>query len=414
MNPITSYTRVTSNEGTVAGKHYISKTGYRQKKPYNLNLPYSTWSIYCISSKKGYAAGANVPMNASSSGQGQTGCVAFSHVNGFAQNTSFTAANSFVSEVTNKARERFISTMKGSAGLGVDLAEGKQTIRTLEKRFVQLRTAVKHLKRGEITKAAKLFRVSDHAAYHKLSAAKIAEGKWVRYGKSGRYTIKASPRERKRLLTPKDKAYSDLFLEFHFGWEPIVKDVYACIDVLQRDIPAGRICGRSYGTTSLKNVETYPSVWPYKYTFLNTHTLSVSAVVGATVSVSNPNLALANQLGLINPLSLAWELVPFSFVVDWFVNVGNFLESFTDTAGYSISDPFVRIWSGDVCYHSLRDPAGLAAYGNELAYEATTRSSSTSRVLTLPGVTLKTRDSWNLSPTRAITACALLIQQAFR
>jgi hypothetical protein len=46
--------------------------------------------------------------------------------------------------------------------------------------------------------------------------------------------------------------------------------------------------------------------------------------------------------GITNPLLIGWELVPFSFVVDWFLPVGGWLESLDallgyTTAGYSSS-----------------------------------------------------------------------------
>jgi hypothetical protein len=40
-----------------------------------------------------------------------------------------------------------------------------------------------------------------------------------------------------------------------------------------------------------------------------------------------------NQIGLANPLSIAWEVVPFSFVVDWGLPIGNVLEALTATRG---------------------------------------------------------------------------------
>lgn len=33
------------------------------------------------------------------------------------------------------------------------------------------------------------------------------------------------------------------------------------------------------------------------------------------------------SFGLINPAVLAWELIPFSFVVDWFAPIGNTLDA---------------------------------------------------------------------------------------
>jgi hypothetical protein len=49
--------------------------------------------------------------------------------------------------------------------------------------------------------------------------------------------------------------------------------------------------------------------------------------------VDDANLVLLNSLGLLNPLQVAWELVPFSFVVDWILPIGSFLEAATGTIG---------------------------------------------------------------------------------
>lgn len=52
-----------------------------------------------------------------------------------------------------------------------------------------------------------------------------------------------------------------------------------------------------------------------------------------TAELSNSSWHAASQLDLVNPLSLGWELVPFSFVLDWFIPVGNMLEALTAHAG---------------------------------------------------------------------------------
>lgn len=43
--------------------------------------------------------------------------------------------------------------------------------------------------------------------------------------------------------------------------------------------------------------------------------------------VDNPGLFDLDRYGVLDPLAIAWELVPLSFVVDWFVPIGNFLDS---------------------------------------------------------------------------------------
>lgn len=51
--------------------------------------------------------------------------------------------------------------------------------------------------------------------------------------------------------------------------------------------------------------------------------------------------------GLYDPLSIAWELVPFSFVIDWFIPVGSFLESrtfFGRLSGNWVRSDFNRRW----------------------------------------------------------------------
>jgi hypothetical protein len=72
------------------------------------------------------------------------------------------------------------------------------------------------------------------------------------------------------------------------------------------------------------------------------HTTSwVSAEENAKVSCQiygriDPNAAglrTLNQLGLLNPLSLIYELTPWSFVVDWFVPIGPVLNALTAPAG---------------------------------------------------------------------------------
>lgn len=51
-----------------------------------------------------------------------------------------------------------------------------------------------------------------------------------------------------------------------------------------------------------------------------------------------------NQLGLLDPVSLAWNLLPMSFVFDWFIPVGTFLDGFTATEGLTYQDGYTTQW----------------------------------------------------------------------
>jgi hypothetical protein len=45
----------------------------------------------------------------------------------------------------------------------------------------------------------------------------------------------------------------------------------------------------------------------------------------ASFTISDESAQGLNQLGLSNPLASAWEFIPYSFVVDWFTGMGQFL-----------------------------------------------------------------------------------------
>lgn len=65
--------------------------------------------------------------------------------------------------------------------------------------------------------------------------------------------------------------------------------------------------------------------------------------------IHNPNLFLANQLGLINPAYWLWDSTPWSHIVDWWIPVGPFLNSLTASVGLVFSDAAVTWTSSGNC-----------------------------------------------------------------
>lgn len=66
--------------------------------------------------------------------------------------------------------------------------------------------------------------------------------------------------------------------------------------------------------------------------------------VRVVARVTNPFLYDLDAFGLVNPLDLAWELIPFSFVVDWFVSIGPWLRSLSLPIGMSFSTGYRTLW----------------------------------------------------------------------
>lgn len=153
-----------------------------------------------------------------------------------------------------------------------------------------------------------------------------------------------TPVAKRRVTTAYQKArrgsldFSNAFLELSFGWQPLIQDIYDAIDTLQNaDFKSGPVRGTAVSMIDEEKVTRFD--W-------GTHTViqtqrnqgSLRVSVGCKVHISNPNVALANQLGLVNPALVAWNVIPFSYLVNWFIPVDSFLESFSWDWGFSTTD----------------------------------------------------------------------------
>lgn len=205
------------------------------------------------------------------------------------------------------------------------------------------------------------------------------------------------PRHRRTKWTrPKDA--SALWLEYWFGWSPLVADIGNVVDVLQGDVPSGqRLRGRGTAKTKRKTTTTGPVSWAVE------QDARFRCQIFGVVEVTNHDLYLANKLGFVNPTLIAWELVPFSFLVDWFYPVGDFLASMTNNVGIKVTDIWVSETSVVKCTEDVIRVTGTARY------KATYVRSSRRKVTSLPRPELVFNVPSRLSLTRAATAISLLV-----
>lgn len=203
---------------------------------------------------------------------------------------------------------------------------------------------------------------------------------------------------RGRLTKTKLKAPADLWLEFTFGWVPLVEDIGAAIEVLQGFPQYERVKGAK------ASVFTTDVPWDGGSSS-TTFTRQITILSGG-VRITNPNLLLANQLGFVNPAAVAWDAVPFSFVIDWFIPVGKFLNSFTADLGFGIEEPMITEiteWSG-TNKHIAYNNGKTANYYNGKTVSRTLRPFHRPDLLDRRG--LPKISSW-----LAATTTSLLIQQ---
>lgn len=194
------------------------------------------------------------------------------------------------------------------------------------------------------------------------------------------------------------------WLEWWFAISPTISDVQVSLDFLSKDFPENRYTGSASTSTGIDNED---SSWHYSR---ETGDAKLKIKIGTSVRVVNPNLFLASQLGLVNPLQTAWDTTPFSWLLGWAVNISEFLGSFTETLGLSLSNTYYTRFvktSAQVEWivkPSLGYPPSWDHFNGTVEGVRMVREVG---YIPAPIVHVSVP---HLSVTRALTACSLLVQ----
>lgn len=141
------------------------------------------------------------------------------------------------------------------------------------------------------------------------------------------------PQKVKRL--PKGKELANGWLELEFGWKPLIQDVYAAMEVYRNGIATRGQLVTALGTKSGYYKPSSSGSFMNGYSNLEANVLTDKVKSKAYGVVSNPTALTLNELGLANPALLAWQLLPFSFVVDWFLPISQILGVLSNRVGLS-------------------------------------------------------------------------------
>jgi len=148
---------------------------------------------------------------------------------------------------------------------------------------------------------------------------------------AGHLGIAPSRRRQKRFnrTAKKDhaKAVASAWLELQYGWKPLLMDTYNAAQEIADNV-SPIFVGHAFG----KHAET--RVRQTK-TNVDTDTVNIysEARYKCTFVMENTVARRAALNGLSNPMMVAWELVPYSFVVDWFLPIGDYLSRIDATNG---------------------------------------------------------------------------------
>lgn len=206
-----------------------------------------------------------------------------------------------------------------------------------------------------------------------------------------------------RLADP-SKRFADNWLAYRYGWMPMISD---CRDAA---IALAALTNRPYRASvraSLTKKGSLANSGDFKR-FEHWHGKSIKYYL-------TEDFKPLSELGFTDPLPTAWEVIPYSFVFDWFIPVGNYLtaRSYANrlTGSYVITDRRVR----NVFGANLSAPwtAGLRHLEYYWKWHTISRSVGSGGLPNVPIPTLKPL-SEAFSWAKAITAVSLITQKRVR
>jgi hypothetical protein len=235
------------------------------------------------------------------------------------------------------------------------------------------------------------------------------------------YDPRSLLRKRARTLTrqvmDKNKNLADIWLELHFGVVPVIKDCQALMEILETDflrppftVKAGVFQKNTYDNGSYGDPSGAPGTF---YGYENSQvSQSYRCLIGGSVRIVSPNLNLASRLGLINPFLLGYNLIPFSFLVDWVSNTSQWVSSWIPNFGVEVDNPFYTVTAKRKCTYRRFDrsrPGGAPADVGDCLIES--EQLLVKRQFGHPQVTLQFNPIYRLSLSKGLTAIALLNQR---
>lgn len=220
----------------------------------------------------------------------------------------------------SRARETYMGSLQNMGAFGVTLRSYDPTLVTSAE--IDALLSVKDTKINLGVAYAEAGKTADMIAAKTLLLAKA-----IRQVRKGNFRGAAKTLGGKG----KQKTASN-WAELQWGWLPVVSDIVGGAQALaETQSPAGwLITGKGNSTKVFRD--------EYVSSFAGVECLTVTEeMMGAFVRLDylpgNDFFSALKSLGLGNPAEIAWELVPYSFVVDYLWPIGDWLSSLDAAVG---------------------------------------------------------------------------------
>lgn len=237
-----------------------------------------------------------------------------------------------------------LSKMKDqSVNLVMLLKDRRETVKGITKRLNGLLRSVRYARRGELVKSARSLR------------------KWWRSQTPGIVN------KYRALNSKSGKPLGRMWLELNFLHLQAINDVNGLIKELSRDPAVGFIHARSGLSVERTDTVRVGSGYSWGYYGFPTATIKRERVVYAQISAlpDLESLTSASRMGITNPLYVVWDSIPLSFVADWVIPVGQYLNGFDALLGMKFKGAHIgTIERAQVVSASLEAPHNYTISGD--------------------------------------------------
>jgi hypothetical protein len=215
--------------------------------------------------------------------------------------------------VTNRAIKKLQGkTGPESANIAQDLLQMSQLTNLIGGTAIRLADSMRALKGGNISKAVQTLWHPD-----------------------------VKPRFKKGKHPSPSNSIADNWLALQYGWKPLLQDIDGAMRSLASFNFASYAVHQVTGSgkaesTSSQAITTYGGFPSGRLTTR----VETRCKIGLRYSLDSRLRSFLAQTGFTSPLNLAWEVLPYSFVVDWFLPIGPYLETLSAWDGLVFLDGF--------------------------------------------------------------------------
>lgn len=159
------------------------------------------------------------------------------------------------------------------------------------------------------------------------------------------------------------KELQDRYMELRYAIRPLVIDAKGTMSALEESkaYKSTRATARgfaSYSFTDEDSFTTQPDSG-HELTIARKSAIVVDIRAGVLTDVVKTPVSV---WGLDQPLETMWEVIPFSFIIDWFINVGETIAAWSPSAGVTELASWVTVHQNRVHENSLVGARNLGSY----------------------------------------------------